>query len=475
MEFTENQLKASICRDSFWEFVKEFWSTYIHEPLIENWHMEYLCNEIQKPSERVFKQLPKEYDLLINICPGSTKTTIVSVMHPIWCWTKAPWIRTINASFTDRLSMINAGYSQDIFLSKKFSTLYPEIKPRTNRGAVSLFYTENDGWRHAVSVKGSPQGEHAHILSMDDLVDPRGSRSDAELLTANTFMFDVMANRKVNQTTSFAMMVAQRLAQNDPPAMWLKKKKQGQLIKHICIPAEITDDVRPRKLKRFYINGLMDPVRLPRKILDEKKLDGEYTYAGQFLQSPIPIGGGIFKTSKMEILNIDYKSQKGWKLYRYWDKAYSKDSGAYTVGVLMGKDPHGVFWVLDVVRGQWSSEEREEIIKQTAQKDGVNVIIKVEQEPAAGKESVQATIKNLAGFNATADNPRSKGSKTFRADPYAAQVNIGNVKLLKADWNDEYLTELSFFPNSTYKDQVDASSGAFSFLNQKQLYIGSLR
>ena len=27
MEFTENELKASICRDSFWEFVKEFWDT----------------------------------------------------------------------------------------------------------------------------------------------------------------------------------------------------------------------------------------------------------------------------------------------------------------------------------------------------------------------------------------------------------------------------------------------------------------
>ena len=474
MQFTENELKAYICRKSFWEFVKEFWDTYIHEPLIENWHMEYLCNILQAGAERVFKNQPKHKDILINIAPGSTKSTITSSMFPVWCWTKAPWIQTICGSYEQPLAIDLSTKARQIVNSEKYQTLFPNIILSKDQNTKTYFENTNSGWRLSVTTGGST-GRHGHIIIIDDPINPKKATSDAELKTAESWLTDTLPTRKVSKDNTLTIMIMQRLAQNDPSALWLGWQKKGLPIEHICIPAEITDDIKPKKLKRFYINGLMDPIRFSRKKLDEYKSMGEYSYAGQFLQNPIPPGGGIFKTSKIEILNIDYKNQKGWTLYRYWDKAYSKDSGAFTVGVLMGRDPNGVFWVLDVVRGQWASEEREEIIRQTAQKDGIKVIIKVEQEPAAGKESVQATIKNLAGFNASADNPRNKGSKVFRADPYASQVNIGNVKLLKADWNDEYLKELSFFPNSTYKDQVDASSGAFSFLNQKQLYIGSLR
>jgi phage terminase large subunit-like protein len=63
----------------------------------------------------------------------------------------------------------------------------------------------------------------------------------------------------------------------------------------------------------------------------------------------------------------------------------------------------------------------------------------------------------------------------LRADPFSAQVNIGNVRVLQAPWNDEYLDELrNFSPLSFYKDQVDASSGAFAFLTGKRIKIGVL-
>ena len=72
----------------------------------------------------------------------------------------------------------------------------------------------------------------------------------------------------------------------------------------------------------------------------------------------------------------------------------------------------------------------------------------------------------MAGFHVERDLP--KGDKEKRADPYSVQVNNGNVMLRIAEWNREYKEELSMFPNSTYKDQVDASSGAFSYLVKKK-------
>jgi phage terminase large subunit-like protein len=42
------------------------------------------------------------------------------------------------------------------------------------------------------------------------------------------------------------------------------------------------------------------------------------------------------------------------------------------------------------------------------------------------------------------------------------------VALLRADWNTDFIEEHRFFPFSTYKDQVDATSGAFNKLVEKK-------
>jgi predicted phage terminase large subunit-like protein len=68
----------------------------------------------------------------------------------------------------------------------------------------------------------------------------------------------------------------------------------------------------------------------------------------------------------------------------------------------------------------------------------------------------------LAGFLVSAE-PET-GEKPDRARPFAAQCEIGNVFIVKGDWNESYLDELCSFPSGKFKDQVDASSGAFGRL-----------
>ena len=129
----------------------------------------------------------------------------------------------------------------------------------------------------------------------------------------------------------------------------------------------------------------------------------------------------------------------------------------------MGIDKEKRIWILDVVRGQWDTWEREKLIQLTAKLDGRAVKIGIEQEPGSGgKESAQGTIKNLMGYDIDADRP--SGDKTQRAVPFSKQVNGSNVYMTQADWNMIYVNELTMFPNSKYKDQVDASSGAFTLL-----------
>ncbi|MBU2249059.1 MAG: phage terminase large subunit, partial [Gammaproteobacteria bacterium] len=155
---------------------------------------------------------------------------------------------------------------------------------------------------------------------------------------------------------------------------------------------------------------------------------------------------------------------------RYWDKAGTEGGGAYTVGVKMSQLTNDRWVVHDVVRGQWSSEVREEVITTTAVADGPNVLQYVEQEGGSGgKESAEATIVRLSrvGIACRVDHPT--GSKELRADTYSVQVNRGRVILHKGEWNTAYIEELRYFPFGTYKDQVDASSGAYNMLTGKRV------
>jgi predicted phage terminase large subunit-like protein len=182
-----------------------------------------------------------------------------------------------------------------------------------------------------------------------------------------------------------------------------------------------------------------------------------------------PAAGNYFKKEFFEVVDAlpAYRTS-----VRYWDRAGSekKADGSnkpdWTVGVKMGMDKKGVFYVEDVVRFQGSPLTVEKAVRNTATQDGTTVQIGIEQDPGqAGKAEAEYQVRNLAGYRATVF-PVTK-DKTTRAGPFSAQVEIGNVKVLRAAWNSDYFTELENFPEGDNDDQVDASSGAFMMLANK--------
>ena len=437
-----------------------------------NWHIPFLCNELQEMAGRVFRREPKKHDLIINVPPGTTKSTICSVMFPVWCWTVDQRIRSICTSYSSPLSYHLAYQSRTILQSEKYQRLYPDI--HMDAEGVALLKNKKGGERFATSTGGSTTGFHGHFLIVDDPIDPLGAKSRTVLDTANTWMDETLLTRKVDKAVTPLVLIMQRLAQNDPTGHQLEKKGDGDgKIRHICLPCWETPDIRPRSLRKHYVSKLMDPIRLSREILKEVEGDlGQYAFAGQFLQAPAPPGGGMFK---VDMIEIEKHAPKNLRMIRYWDKAGTGGGGAYTVGLKMGKDSRDVYWILDVVRGQWDSGAREAIIRQTAEIDGGAVLIGIEQEPGSGgKESAQNTVKSLAGFRIWVDNPT--GNKVSRADPFSVFVNRGLVKMVRAAWNRPYLDELQMFGDNRgeFKDQVDASSGAFQGLVRGAYTAGAL-
>jgi phage terminase large subunit-like protein len=56
-----------------------------------------------------------------------------------------------------------------------------------------------------------------------------------------------------------------------------------------------------------------------------------------------------------------------------------------------------------------------------------------------------------------------------RARPFVSQVQVGNVYLVKAEWNKAYIQQHHNFPQTKLKDMVDASSGAFNVLTLRKI------
>jgi predicted phage terminase large subunit-like protein len=202
------------------------------------------------------------------------------------------------------------------------------------------------------------------------------------------------------------------------------------------------------------------PERRPLSKLERiRRAVASYFWAALFQQRPTPRTGGMFPPTWPIVKAIPV----GCTFVRYWDKAGTAGGGAYTAGVKMARAPDGSYYVVHVERGQWSAGEREAVIKATAAMDGKGVAVWVEQEGGSGgKESAENTVIMLAGY-AVHKDPVS-GSKPTRAEPLAAQAEVGNVRLLEGAWNRDFVDEAKLFPHGKYLDQIDAAAGAFNKL-----------
>lgn len=245
------------------------------------------------------------------------------------------------------------------------------------------------------------------------------------------------------------------MAKNEPDA------DQWEILTLPAIAEHPIADYDPREIGEPLWEGKFD-----RKALRTiKAVAGEYRWGALYQQRPKAPDGNRIKRPWLKIVDAS-PAARHVKRTRYWDKGGTQDGGAYTAGVLL-LEYEGITYIEDVVRGQWSAGEREAVIKQTAIMDAerfgskMAVTIWIEQEPGSGgKESAENTIRNLSGFVIKADRP--SGDKDTRLEPFAAQAEAGNVRLVKGQWNYGYIEELVAIPNGKYRDQADATAGAFN-------------
>lgn len=416
--------------------------------------------------------------LMIFAPPQHGKSELVSVRLPAFWLGKRPDDPVILSSYAAGLAEDKGRQARDVVEGEAFRRLFPQVSTYRGSRAVQMWRLKAfRGYMLSVGVGGPVTGRGALLGLIDD---PFENWEQAQSETYRNKVWDWY--RSTFRTRIWEggaiILIMTRWHEDDLAGRLLADQADKWTVLRLPALAETQVDRdandeylglppgQPDPLNRQPDEPLC-PLRFSRAALEELMTDvGSMAWSAEYQGVPRPPEGNFFKRYWFNIVPLP--SNRVRARVRYWDFAATEGGGAFTVGLLMALTEDNDFYIEDVVRGQWSSGQRDSIMLQTARSDEAlygqgQVQIYFEKEGgSSGKDAARAIVKKLKGFPVHPD-PVS-GSKIVRADPVRSQAEAGNVYLVKGRWNKAWLEELSGFPNGAYQDQVDATSGALARL-----------
>ena len=451
--------------ESLRSFIELGWKVLEPErEFIRGWHIDAVCEHLEAVTKG---QLTR---LLINVPPGCMKSLTTNVFWPAWEWGPKgrPGTRYISSSYSNDLTIRDNRRCRNLIQSPWYQGIWGnKYNLVGDQNAKLRFDTNHAGFKIATSVGGLGTGERADRFIIDDPHNIVDGESDAKREAAILWFTEVVPTRMSDPEKSSIVIIMQRVHDRDVAGVALAMELGYE---HLRLPMEFEPESKCATSigfsdPRAHDEELLWPLRMSRSVVDrDKKVLGPYAVAAQFQQRPAPRGGGMFKRDWFEVVD---SAPPLASVVRGWDLAASETKrSAWTAGCKMGRDKDGVYYILDVARDRKEPGAVERLIKNTASQDGYEVVIDIPQDPGqAGKSQVVYMTKQLAGF-AVKFSPET-GSKEVRAEALASQARVGNVKLVRGLWVNDFLDELTVFPFSEFKDQTDAASRAFHRLTPR--------
>lgn len=225
------------------------------------------------------------------------------------------------------------------------------------------------------------------------------------------------------------------------------------------IPARVTDNRLLLAKDPGYLSNLLAQPTVER----ERLLKGNWKVRHA--------AGKVFSRYAFPVVDA---APAGGQICRFWDFAATEQSMKrsdpdYTAAVKLLRH-EGRYYVLDVIAERIGPSRLDAFVVAVTQQDlaeaqetGARYMVRWETEPgSAAKRETNRLVTLLAGVDGGGVAPQ--GDKVTRARALAAQVEAGNVLVVRGPWNERFLTELHSFPDGAHDDVVDGTSGAFNAL-----------
>lgn len=410
-------------------------------------HHAAICNALM----RVFNGDTKR--LIINVPPRYSKTELVNNFIS-WSQGHAPDSEYILTSYSAQLATNNSWQIREMVKQPAYREIFNRVQLLPDSSAKHEWRTTAGGIVYAAgaggTITGYGAGKHrdgfAGALILDDPHKADEARSEVMRKNVIDWFQNTLESRKNSPNTPI-ILIMQRLHEEDLSG-WLLKGGNGEKWDHVCLPAIRADGTA------------LWPEKHNIETLRRMEQAAPYVFAGQYMQSPAPLDGGIFKPGRLQIVDAIPAERIQW--VRGWDLGATV-GGDPTAGAKIGAMPDGRFIIADIAHGDMGPDDRDAVIRNTSAADSAEVLISLPQDPGqAGKVQVLHMARMLQGYRVHT-SPES-GDKVTRAEPFASQVNVGNVLMLRGSWNHGLIEEMRMFPNGKHDDRIDACSRAFNTL-----------
>jgi predicted phage terminase large subunit-like protein len=473
---------------SLYEFVKQSWDTV--EPgiaFVPSWHIEQICEHLEAVSSGDIRRL------LINIPPRHSKSTIVSVMWPMWEWLGDPAQKFLAASYSGTLSIRDNLKARRLIQAPWYLQRWGHMFQLSgDQNAKQRFENDKTGYRIATSVGGTATGEGGSRLILDDPHGAQDAQSDAMRDSALEWFDQVWSTRLNNPKTDAMVVVMQRLHERDISGHILDDIKGWE---HICIPAEWDGKVRKTVLgpydPRTKKGELICPERFGEvEITNLKQLLGTYGAAGQLQQDPTPVEGGILKTNFFKLWPVGELPMFEYIVQSYdcaFTEKTSGDPTACTVwGVFTYKGARNLL-LLDAWDEHLSYPDlRAKAIKDWTTEYGGSSKHNPWAKPkrpdrilVEAKASGQSLLQDLrlAKVPAVGYNP-GNADKISRAHQVAPTLELGLLWIPESSknpgqhvsWAAAFLTQVGKFPVAAHDDYVDTLSQTIIYLKNERWF-----
>jgi phage terminase large subunit-like protein len=455
------------CYNSLYFFFVTFWNEMSGDKYIDAPHIKYICDTIQEKAMKVIRGEFSMETLIINVPPGSSKSTIATIALPMWIWLHAPYLASTNVSYSASLSERHAKKARTIVSSRKWKLLFDNIFIIKHGKTLEIITenlkeTENNfkGERFTASVDGNITGKHADFIIKDDMQDPKKAKSDTERIHCNEWDAETLSSRHKNPMCYLDIIIAQRLHEEDLTGFTLNKDIDITLI---CLPAEITNasKVIPKSAESIYTDGFLDPNRRPRIVLEkEKSKMGSAAYTCQYLQAPFNLEEQDITPSMFEIIE-SCKDDIIWDVWvdgAYTEKTENDPSGidiiARVGNDIVVKQSYDVRKKLPGLLSFLVELEKVEMFD----KDKSRIFI----EPKASGHSLADYIENDTSYNFVRIGEHSKQEKQLvasghkgRHETIKPKAESHRIKLLKGNWNDDFIIQICGYPRAAHDEHVD--------------------
>ncbi len=474
MQFNQNDFVKVVA--NYYYFFRWLWHIVSTEPLVDNWHIQYLCNELTYLSRFIVRrEIPPYQTLIINIPPGSTKSTLITQVFPVWLWLQDPSLRTIISTHSDRLSTKHSLNARGVISSIEWVSIIEQYisfmfgaKFTITKDTEKDWHNSFGGMYYATSTGGSITGEHAHVQIWDDPQTPEMVVSEAKREASHRFYEKTMTTRKIDKDKTPVIIAMQRLHEDD-----ICGRRIGRPgVKHICLPAEEGKNITPAHLASNYVDGLLDPVRLRRGILEMQKEElGSLEYAGQYDQDPRPKGGNIIHDTWFNHCTLAEVPEGITDLWI--DGAYTELTKNDPTGLLATRycEAENRIYVIHFHSAFMELPELLKFIPIYAEDNGVFERSKTYIEPKASGKSITQMLKSTSMNPVEIYGNMVSEGKTGRLSAASPRVESGRVWLVDGKWNDEFIYQLTTFPNAKHDEAVDLLSYAINHYFRKRMFI----